>query len=525
MIRLIYNNTAFKILDEFQIEESIKEVTFNDIKIDFTGYGLSDMPLKYQEVQIKKCKDNQDILTEGNVLFFGYVDTIKLSEMKSSDSERELEITILSPRKMATLRTVTMIGTYQLDDAIRKIFEPLINDGYTLLELNIEKSQILLSYIAQSIETIMNDLGYKRNLVWSIDDKKNIKVNTIDYMFGKNISKNISSVDGLLKIDPKIEATDYANIINFKNVRLIYNGGDYASNVHTPKKFCVLSMPKVVKNGDIVEFNYPISISKEIGRQIYQEKEDDTSVTLLHLSNSYNPTTENPKIFIIIQYNGTTDNVETNIVAGTMTFSDDEGEEGNIVLQRDSFFHDLITGFKYNGNSTITIDEIYTDTALRYVTMKFVASTEIQKLKGIVSTTGQIEKNVDLNETWFTIDELTDYAKNLLISNTNVINTVELEYDTDPLLNVGDIVKIDLEDFYIQGTFAVTKIKYKYKNKLEQNWQITLQNSDIISSYIDLFRTEQSQETETQENSIIVGELIDETLTEIHDVEEVQNEG
>lgn len=54
MIRLIYNNTAFKILNNYEYEQSNNEITFNDITIDFTGYTLADMPLKYQEVKIKE---------------------------------------------------------------------------------------------------------------------------------------------------------------------------------------------------------------------------------------------------------------------------------------------------------------------------------------------------------------------------------------------------------------------------------------------------------------------------------------
>ena len=81
MIKLVYNNKAFDILNYFKISQSNNEVTFNDITIDFTGYTLADMPLKYQEVQIKECRDNENILTQGDVLFFGYVDTIELGKM------------------------------------------------------------------------------------------------------------------------------------------------------------------------------------------------------------------------------------------------------------------------------------------------------------------------------------------------------------------------------------------------------------------------------------------------------------
>lgn len=521
MIRLVYNNTAFRILNYFQTESSGTDVTFNDITVDFTGYGLADMPLKYQEIQIKECKDNENILTEGKVLFFGYVDTVAPSLMKKSEENRELNITLLSPRKLATVRTATVIGTYQFKNAIEKIFEPLINDGFTL-EINVPEIQVLLSYILQPVETIMNDLSQKKNLFWFINEKKEIKVSSIDYLFGQNIAKTINTTEGLLKIEPSIQATDYANVINIRNARLIYDTWfDYPSTTTGNDGFPVLSLPKKIKTGDTIEFNYPVIISTEIGKQISQERKNLNLdyITFLEIA-----TDEDLAPNLLIYYDEDTNTIKT-VSDDTITYSDQDGDEGTIVLQRDSFFHNLITGLKYNGSvSPATIKYLYTQTALRYTTMKFVFSKEIQRLKGVISDTGQIEKSIDANETWFTLQGLTNYAKTMLVENTNDINTVILEYDTDPLLNVGNIVTIDLEDFYTQGNYAVTNIKYTYKNEIEQNWQITLQNSDMLASYIDLFRPEQMQETEEQENSIIISEYADEAITEIHNVEEVQNE-
>lgn len=225
MIGLIYNNKVFKILDNFGFTQSNNEVTFNDVKIDFTGYTLLDMPLKYQEIQIKKCDEKQDILTEGDVLFFGYVDSIELGIMKNDNEDRELTITLLSPLKLATVRTTTVNGTYILSEAITRILEPLINDGFTITEMNIDNIQVLINYTMQTIESAMNDLCSKRNLFWFIDENKNIKVNSISYLFGQNAYKEITSSEGengLLDIEPTIEAVDYANVINIKNARLIY---------------------------------------------------------------------------------------------------------------------------------------------------------------------------------------------------------------------------------------------------------------------------------------------------------------
>ena len=516
MIKLVYNNKAFDILNYFKISQSNNEVTFNDITIDFTGYTLADMPLKYQEVQIKECRDNENILTQGDVLFFGYVDTIELGKMHMSQEDRELTITLLSPLKLATVRTTTIIGTYNLSDAINKIFEPLINDGFIISELNITNSQILLSYIMQPIETIMNDLCRKKNLFWIIDENKNIKINSIDYLFGQNIAKRINNPkneEGFLGIEPSIESTDYANVINIKNARLIYSA---SSN----DIFFFFFLLKTVKNGDIVDFKYPISFSKTIAKRISYEKSEDTLVNTMILFLQDNNLDE----VIYANYNARNDRITVQSSLGNVTYSDDEGEEGTIVLQRDSFFPELITGFKYNGNETIELNHLITDTALRYVKMKFIYSKEINKLKGIISKSGQIERTIDAKETWFTLSELTNYARNSLVENQNEINSIILKYDKDQGLKIGDVVEIDLPQFYCSGKFAVTKIEYSYMNKNEQIWDIVLKSSNIISSYIDIFRPSQVQETETQENSLVISEFTEEGINESHNIEEVQDE-
>lgn len=525
MIGLIYNNKVFKILNNFGFTQSNNEVTFNDITIDFTGYTLADMPLKYQEVQIKKCNKGQDILTEGDVLFFGYVDSIELGTMKMSNEDRELTITLLSPLKLATVRTTTINGTFTLVDAITRILEPLIKDGFVISEMNVDNTQVLVNYIMQTVESAMNDICLKKNLFWFIDEHKNIKINSIDYLFGQNIAKELESAKkekGLLNIEPSIEAVDYANVINIKNARLIYNSvSTYNPSTGTVNEFGgfpILSIPKTIKQGDTITFNYPIVISKDIGKQILEEKgsEYEELVVLFELI----ATGLNDEL--LIAYNKETNNLQT---TGSITYSDDEGDGGTFVLQRDSFYKNLITGVKYNGDNDLTITSIVSESALRYIKMKFMYSTEINKLKGIISDSGQIEKTVDANQTWFTLQELTDYARSLLIQDTNEVNSIVLKYDDNPNLQIGSLVKIALPEFYTEGSYAVKKIQYQYENELEQSWIITLQNSSLLNNYIDIFRPTQTQETETQNESMVISEFIEEKINEIHIVEEVEDEG
>lgn len=233
--RVVYNNKAFKILNQYGYKFSSNEVTFNDITIDFTNCSIADIPFKYQEIQIRQAESEDEILTNYIVLFTGYLDEIDLSEMKMREEFREITLTLLSPLKMATKRNVSLIGTYEVKIAIQRVLQPLIDDGFTIKEINVTDGQITTNFVLETVENCMNNIGYKRNIFWNIDESKNIYVNSIDYLFGLQPAKIINQdkkEKGLLKIQPKIENIDYANVINFKNVRLIYNSelgnGDFS---------------------------------------------------------------------------------------------------------------------------------------------------------------------------------------------------------------------------------------------------------------------------------------------------------
>lgn len=134
--KVIYNNKAFDVKGEFQFKSSNAEVSFNDIVIDFTNCSILDIPYKYQEIQIRQAEDNQNIFN-GKILFTGFLDDINLSEMKMRKEYRELTLTLLSPLKMATKRSVSLIGTYKKEEAIRRVLQPLLDDGFTIVEMNI----------------------------------------------------------------------------------------------------------------------------------------------------------------------------------------------------------------------------------------------------------------------------------------------------------------------------------------------------------------------------------------------------
>lgn len=543
--RVFYNNKSFKILNQYSFKFSNNEVSFNDIKIDFTGHSFADIPYKYQEIKIIEA-ENEESIKNGEVIFTGFLDNIKLSDMKNEEEEREMTLTLLSPLNLATKRTATLVGTYNVETAIMKVLQPLFDDGFILKEINITNGQITVNFLIETVENCMNCIGAKRNIFWYINEKKEIFVYSIDYLFGLPISKTIDGKEeGFIKLQPTIENIDYANVINFKNVRLIYSqaNSSYTEDYKEPLGYPIMTTEKNIKNGDIINFDNPIIVDEKYLREqgkilinapagerpnaIYSFKLvvelSDETVKTYSIGIDLKDDKSNYDSYIESGNNPSLNQGEY-LTTGSISFSDQSGTEGEIVLQRDSFFSNLITGFKWNYNSNATIKTIQSDTALRYAKIKFLYSGEINKLKGIISDSGQIEKTVDYNEKWTTLPQLIEYARSLITQNSNTVNQINIKYDVNPKLKIGDIIKIDMPKFYTQGKFAVKEISYNYNNEIDQEWEIIAKNADLVSTYIDMFRPVEKEETQKDINSIILSEYVEEKLNETHTIEEVIDE-
>lgn len=517
--RVVYNNKAFKIAGSYGFKFSNNEVTFNDITIDFSGCTIADIPYKYQEIKIIEAESEENIM-QGAVKFTGFLDNIGLSDMKLEEEEREITLTLLSPLKLATKRSVSLIGTYKLETAIKRVLQPLLDDGFKIVEINIPTGQITTNFDVESVENCMNNICFKTGVFWFIDEKKNIYINSIDYLFGLGAKKVLSPQNiekGLFKIQPKIENIDYANVINFKNVRVYYST---ISTSDEQGEYAVLNLPKTLKKGDIIQFNNPLVIDERTLRNLREVGEVDSSNVV-----SFWITINGENFFAKIETDKSSENYDKFITSSNFGFSNDDGEEKTLVLQRDSFFENLITGFKWNGSDGAVVSRICTATALRYTTMRFMYSAEINKLKGIISKTGIVEKCIDYQEKWTSTTQLIDYARSLMASNDKIINQVSLIYDENPGLKIGNIVEIYEPDFYIDGTFAVKEITYKYINDEDEEWNIKLKNSDLNSTYIDLFRPTQKQENVSKTDTVVLSEYVEEIVNEKHEINIEEEQG
>lgn len=511
MIRLKILNSYYKVIDGYDINESSREVKFSNIKIDFTDKTILDLPYKYQEIQLVDVDNEYNI---NKVIYTGYVSNFILPNMKNEHEYRELEIELLSPLAMATVRTVDAVGTYDLEDLIIELVQPLINDGFILKQMNVGTHQATVNYLSETVESALNKLSNKYNFWWYIDQNKNIYINSITYLMSlkpKLVYDDENKIEGLIDLIPSIDATDYCNVVNFTNLRM-YNESYFYSYIEDGKTVHTYSYPlfmvDTISKGDKIEFNYPFDISAEATKKMRE------------ICNGYyasNPFTIRQTINNIVSYKLRITYINGSVVIpNNVTLSDSYSDENEWVLVRDPFFKNLIVGLQYNGNETINVYSIESITALVWAKMRYQDNEEINKNKGVVSNTGIIERQIDMKEQWKTYDEIISIANSYIKKNISRVDEVKLGLDEDIQLNIGDTVKINKQNFLINDLYIVTDKKYNFSNNYEK-WDYKLKNTNILENYVDLFRTTEKQEEQKNYN-LITSDYVSEGFNEIYEV-------
>ena len=494
-----WNNKEYKLINDVQIEKSSREVSYTDLKLDFSDCTIEDLPYAQQEIQIY---DNDKLK------FTGFVDACQLPELRIADKiNRDVTISLLSPRQLTTKRTVTVMRTATLEEILQQVLQVIYEDGFTLQEMNIPDTTITVKIISRTIEEVLNYLSNKYSLYWNIDEFKRITINSIDYQFNKPVSKTINinnykDIKGFQKLTPSVENSDYANIINVKNARIFYVLDD-------TKTF-------TLKNGDRVDFENPVDISYATGTRIAGKLYTQGATRIVeNLIINYN-NTQMASIFSDFNVGG---GVEDGVHMTDIGIDDSSGKM--FVLNMDSTFKNLATGFTYKGTNNITINEIRSETALRYANMKLINWQEINANAGKITVSGQIEKTVDVQEGWFTQEELIDYVRSLFTVNNKYTNQVSLYCDEDNNFEIGERIEIDLPEIFTKGNFIITDISESKEGNYPTQYIVQMRNTNLLENYIDLFRS--SSDIEEQEGQVEVEYVVeyaeDETIKEIHEVD------
>lgn len=512
MIVLKYGNESLKVHSNYNINKSSQNVQFSDITCDFTGLGRTSLPLKYQEASIIDTDTNE-------IYFTGYVDSYEFGRMREVDIDRDISITLLSPMALTTLRNTTAVGIFMLKDLLEnQILGTLVDDGFVIEEMNISDRQISVNFLLETVEFCMNSLSNKYNFWWYIGEHKDIHVNDIEYMFNREptlIYDNQNRPQGLEYIQPKISATDYYNVINFKNVR-IYNSSIIEWNGKNSEPNSNMMNPLInqntsMKNGEELLFNYPVDINPDtINRvDILQNiiEHDRYAVYSLGIYGYY---TDGEMFSVYITNSGISDNFGY--------VGDAETKDKEFLLIKDNFFENLVTGFQYNGNKEIDyFTSIISNSSLIWSSNRFFDIGEVQNKKGIVNDTGIVEKTIDMNEQWKTFQELEEIGKTNINKNLENAIEIEMQMDNNNNLSVGSIVRINRNDMLIDGDYVVTELKEAYKNN-EIEYTVTLKNANMLDNFIDIFRPETEQNNEDKIVKVVITEYIKEQISETHEV-------
>ena len=514
MIRLKIRDAYYRVLDEYTINESSREVKFSSLKIDFTNKGIVDLPLKYQEVQLLNLNEDYSV---NEVIYTGYVNNFVLPKMKNRNEYRELEIDLISPLGMTTLRTADAVGTYQLQNLVRRLVQPLIDDGYVLKALNIGNNQITVNYLNETIESSLNKLSNKFSFWWYIDKNKNIYINSIDYLMGltpKITYDDNNSISGLIDVIPSIDATDYCNTINFTNVRLytesFFERWEGTSNNMTTVDYIYyepLFKKDAINTGDKIEFNFPISLNSNALDKVGTTKYNKNS--MLGIAKRIGSGTID--YLLNIYYENGIVNIPSNV-----SIEDNYSDNNTWVLVRDAFFKDLIVGLQYNG-TPFDVFVVNSSTGLKYAKVKVSNDNEIERNKGIISQTGIVEKQIDMNEQWKTHQELLEIANSYIYANTSKVEQVKLTMDVDNNLEIGDTIRINKECFLINDTYIITDKMVNFDNNVK-TYYYTLRNTNILENYVDLFRANEKEDTENKNVSLITSSYVDEGIKESYEV-------
>lgn len=510
MIRLKILNSYYKIADGYNISESSREVKFSNLKIDFTDKTIADLPLKYQEVQLVDVDNNYNI---NEIIYTGYVNNFILPNMKNKHEYRELEIDLLSPLAMATVRTADAVGTYKLQELIKRLVQPLINDGYVLKALNIPNNQITVNFLNETIESSLNNLSNKFNFWWYIDKYKNIYINSIDYLMGlqpKFVYDDENKLKGLIDVIPSIDATDYCNTINFTNVRIYtesfferYETTSLGVETTSYTYYEPLFIADTINQGDKIEFNFPISLNKNALDQVGETKYEKNVI----LEIGSKTTDSLLKIF----YDNNILNIPSNV-----SIEDNYNDNNTWVLVRDAFFKDLIVGLQYNGQP-FEVFSIYSNTGLKWAKVKVSNDGEINRNKNIISKTGIVEKQIDMNEQWKSYRELLNIANSYMNTNISRVEQIKLTMDVDNDLEIGDTIKINKPFFLIDDTYVITDKMLSFERN-DKMYYYTLRNTNILENYIDLFRANETEKKQDKNISLITSSYNEEGIKESYEV-------
>lgn len=479
MIVARFGGEDFLLLNRPDIRNSSRQTSFSNIVMDFEGKTSADLPIKYQEVKIV----DKGVSPE-KILSLGFVNDIVLPTFNSVDQPVFVELELLSPQTYLAKRTVEkQILNKSVKVGVEMILAEIVSkDGFVIVENTLQTTTRFSEvYVGMTVEKVMNELSRRFKFIYFVDELKNIHLKSIGSITTGTPVIDITAPQTpfLKSVKPKIQAVDYANKLTMTNFLLISSA---VPSIHI--------FQEAATTGEMYRFIKPFSISTNVaGRlpnnswifRVVVRKADLSTVTYTLTSDGEN---------VIYPAN-----------IGILGIADlDPTVE--ILLETSQDNPLTIIGFKYRGPNG-SFDELFSASCLIPYSATYLDPIEINKNKGLLNTSGIVEKTMQMYGKYFTIEELSEYAKSLLSQNNRQSNIVELEFkgeieDVDFIalknkLKLTNKININLPMFFIeQGEFVIVDVSSKINQSLD-TIKVELRTSNLNENYIDIFRKEDEQ--------------------------------
>lgn len=239
MVYLKYNSVKLPVLDNYNIAKSSQEITFSDLKCDFTGHQKADLPEKYQEVMVvEESKVNREI---EKIEYEEKKDVKELSfESKVKEKISICKVHGYSSQETREESKSTVTGT-----------KVTVNDTYinNQTKFNIDGNsyqETTQGYNLYNIDEALNDV-LKKN-----DDSS--------YTFTRTSSRFAKAVNISIPAN-----TDF--VIDYSNVKL---NGNYEGNI----------LSAVIKYTDDTDTTSSLYSTEEDGRGLRRYSKDIKSIQL-----------------------------------------------------------------------------------------------------------------------------------------------------------------------------------------------------------------------------------------------------
>lgn len=477
------------LLSGVKINENMTQFKVSNFTVIYDDFLDYELPFAWQEIQLVEDE-------EINYIF--YFKSLTAPKFKTNNETIKLKLSLYSTRDLLAHRNRTVETSGPLNDVIEEIIgDVLTSDGYTIVTNTVDTFDVQATYIKQSIETILNDLGNTYEFVWYCDGLKNIYLQSISSL--KNATPDLTIDDTAYdnygyQIQPSITTTDYNNIVELKNVMVL------TELSYTEPKENALAQSYGADPDETILFNYKVWSSLTSVQKVSPSGLDTVDILTFEIYND--------DFTGFLYYKWTWNEADGFVMddkIGLLGIDDDDPDK-LFLLVRDNDNQNVIIGYKYVGD-IYRFTRVGSDNALLPYSFTYYDAEEIESIQPYTNTSGRLEKSIDLYNKYLSYDEMTAMAKGNL-SKTNsttdeVIITMEVKDKTEdyPEIKLADTIYVNVGgkvgSLIGSNSFVVTDMKMT-ETTVRKTYVITCKNINYNQTYIDLYRSVKIQDNEEQ---------------------------